>query len=86
MQGVELVKNEKAGDRTPAGDVTVRLFEETRKRGLLVGRGGLYGNVLRVAPPLVVGRSEIQDALRILDEAFAAVSRSAQGAAASTGA
>ncbi len=73
MQGVELVKNEKAGDRTPAADATVRLFEETRKRGLLVGRGGLYGNVLRVAPALVVGKAEIQDALRILDESFAAL-------------
>jgi 4-aminobutyrate aminotransferase-like enzyme len=86
MQGVELVKNEKAGDRTPASDLTVRLFEETRKRGLLVGRGGLYGNVLRVAPPLVVGKGEIQDALRILDESLGAVGRSPQGAAASTGA
>jgi 4-aminobutyrate aminotransferase-like enzyme len=73
MQGVELVKDEKSGDRTPASDATLRLFEETRKRGLLVGRGGLYGNVLRVAPPLVVGKSEIEDALRVLDDSFAAL-------------
>ena len=57
MQGVELVKDEKAGDRTPAVEATLRLFEETKKRGLLIGRGGLYSNVLRVAPPLVVGKS-----------------------------
>lgn len=73
MQGVELVKNEKAGDRTPAPEATSRLFEETRKRGLIVGRGGLYGNVLRVAPPLVVSKTEIDEALRILDESFAAL-------------
>ncbi|HEY8038432.1 MAG TPA: aminotransferase class III-fold pyridoxal phosphate-dependent enzyme, partial [Polyangiaceae bacterium] len=75
MQGVELVKNEKAGDRTPAPDATLRLFEETKKRGLIVGRGGLYNNVLRVAPPLVVGKSEIEDALKILDDSFAALAR-----------
>jgi 4-aminobutyrate aminotransferase-like enzyme len=73
MQGVELVKDEKAGDRTPAVDTTLRVFEETKKRGLLIGRGGLYTNVLRVAPPLVVGKAEVEDALRILDESFAAL-------------
>jgi alanine-glyoxylate transaminase/(R)-3-amino-2-methylpropionate-pyruvate transaminase len=73
MQGVELVKNEKAGDRAPAGEATLRLFEETKKRGLLIGRGGLYNNVLRVAPPLVVGKTDIDEALTILDESFAAL-------------
>jgi alanine-glyoxylate transaminase/(R)-3-amino-2-methylpropionate-pyruvate transaminase len=67
------VRDEKAGDRTPAADTTVRLFEETKKRGLLVGRGGLYGNVLRVAPPLVVGKADVEEALKILDESFAAL-------------
>jgi 4-aminobutyrate aminotransferase-like enzyme len=73
MQGVELVKDEKAGDRTPGVEATLRLFEETKKRGLLLGRGGLNGNVLRVAPALVVGRADVEEALRILDESFAAL-------------
>jgi alanine-glyoxylate transaminase / (R)-3-amino-2-methylpropionate-pyruvate transaminase len=73
MQGVELVKDEKGGDRTPATETTVRLFEETKKRGLLVGRGGLYNNILRVAPPLIVSRRDVQDALKVLDDSFAAV-------------
>jgi alanine-glyoxylate transaminase / (R)-3-amino-2-methylpropionate-pyruvate transaminase len=74
MQGVEIVKDEKAGDRTPGLEQTGRLFEETKKRGLLVGRGGLYNNVLRIAPSLAVTRRDLQDALQILDDAFAAVS------------
>jgi alanine-glyoxylate transaminase / (R)-3-amino-2-methylpropionate-pyruvate transaminase len=73
MQGVEVVRDEKAGDRTPGPEATLRMLEETKKRGLLVGRGGLYGNVLRVAPSLVVARGEIEDALKILDDSFAAV-------------
>jgi 4-aminobutyrate aminotransferase-like enzyme len=73
MQGVELVQDEKAGDRTPATQATLHLFEETKKRGLIIGRGGLNGNVLRVAPPLVVSKAEVQDALKILDDAFAAM-------------
>ncbi len=73
MQGVELVKDEKQRDRTPGVEQTLRLFEETKKRGLLLGRGGLHGNVLRVAPPLVVGKADVEEALRILDESFAAM-------------
>jgi 4-aminobutyrate aminotransferase-like enzyme len=73
MLGVELVKDEKKGDRTPGVDTTLRLFEETKKRGLIIGRGGLWGNVLRIAPALVVGKSEIDDALKILDDSFAAL-------------
>jgi alanine-glyoxylate transaminase/(R)-3-amino-2-methylpropionate-pyruvate transaminase len=73
MLGMELVRDEPAGDRTPAADTTLRVLEETKKRGLLVGRGGLHGNVLRVAPPLVVSRRDVDDALTILQESFAAL-------------
>lgn len=73
MQALELVHDEQAGDRKPDPDFTVRLFEETRKRGLLIGKGGLYGNVVRLAPPLTVGSSEIDEALEILDQSFAAL-------------
>jgi alanine-glyoxylate transaminase/(R)-3-amino-2-methylpropionate-pyruvate transaminase len=74
MLGVELVVNEKAGDRTPNPQATARLFEETKKRGLLVGKGGLHGNVLRVSPPLTVSASEVDEALKSLRESFAAMS------------
>jgi alanine-glyoxylate transaminase/(R)-3-amino-2-methylpropionate-pyruvate transaminase len=73
MLGMELVRDEPAGDRTPAADATLRILEETKKRGLLIGRGGLHGNVLRVAPPLVVSRRDVDDALTILRESFAAL-------------
>jgi alanine-glyoxylate transaminase/(R)-3-amino-2-methylpropionate-pyruvate transaminase len=73
MLGMELVRDEPAGDRTPNVEATLRIHEETKKRGLLIGRGGLYGNVLRVAPPLVASPRDIDDAVRILQDSFAAL-------------
>lgn len=72
MQATELVEDETAGNRTPARAMTNRVFEETKKRGLLIGKGGLEGNIFRIAPPLTVGKGEVEEALEILREAFAA--------------
>src|SRR5262245_31777838 len=72
MQAIELVADETSGDRTPEKALTNRVFEETRKRGLLVGKSGLEGNVFRVAPPLNVTRSDIEEALAIIRESFEA--------------
>jgi alanine-glyoxylate transaminase / (R)-3-amino-2-methylpropionate-pyruvate transaminase len=74
MQALELVVDETAGDRTPDAASTSRLFEETKKRGLLIGRGGLWGNVVRIAPALNVTKSEIEEGLKALEESFAAMS------------
>jgi len=72
MQAIELVEDETAGNRTPNKVMTNRVFEETRKRGLLVGKSGLEGNVFRVAPALNVGRSDVEEALAIIRESFEA--------------
>ncbi len=72
MQAVELVEDETAGNRTPAKALTNRVFEETKKRRLLIGKGGLEGNAFRIAPALTVGESEVREALEILRESFAA--------------
>lgn len=74
MQGMELVENEAEGNRTPAPAKVNRLLEETKKRGLLLGKGGHFGNAIRVSPPLTVGTSEIDEALTILGESFQAMS------------
>ena len=72
MQAVELVEDETAGNRTPDRAMTGRVFEEAKKRGLLIGKGGLEGNSFRIAPALTVGSSEIAEALGILRESFEA--------------
>jgi 4-aminobutyrate aminotransferase-like enzyme len=69
MQAIELVKDR--GTKEPDPQAANRLLEATRKRGLLVGKGGTYGNAFRIAPPLIVTRGQVDDALRILGEALA---------------
>lgn len=75
MLGVELVVDEKGGDRTPNPQALGRLFEEAKKRNLLIGKGGLFGNVARIAPPLIVSSGEIKDAVSILEQSFAAMAK-----------
>uniref|UniRef100_A0A832MNY4 alanine--glyoxylate transaminase n=1 Tax=Eiseniibacteriota bacterium TaxID=2212470 RepID=A0A832MNY4_UNCEI len=73
MQGVELVRDETAHDRTPNPQAVHALFEETKKRGLLIGKGGLNGNCLRISPPLTVTAAEVDEALARLGESFDAI-------------
>ncbi|WP_225412776.1 aspartate aminotransferase family protein [Stigmatella hybrida] len=73
MQAMELVVDETARDRTPNPRATLQLFEETKKRGLLIGKGGLSGNTIRLAPPLTISASEVAEGLRALEESFAAM-------------
>jgi 4-aminobutyrate aminotransferase len=66
IQGMEIVKSKKE----PAPDLVAGLFEKTKEQGLLIGKGGLYGNVIRITPPLTIERNEIDRAIRIMDQAF----------------
>ena len=50
------------GTIEPNGDAAGRIMEQARAAGLLVGKGGLYGNVIRIAPPMTVTEAEIDEA------------------------
>ncbi len=69
MLGLELVKDRASKEPAPAA--TTQLLERTREHGLLVGKGGLYGNVIRLSPMLNIGKSDVDEAVRILDESLA---------------
>ena len=71
MQGVELVVDRES--KKPAPGHANAMLNTSRKLGLLIGKGGLYSNVLRIAPPLIANEQDIEEALRILDIAFGQV-------------
>ena len=73
MQAIEIVVDEPGGDRTPDGALVARVFEAAKERGLLIGKGGLHGNVFRIAPALTVTAQHIDEGLKLLGEAFAEV-------------
>jgi alanine-glyoxylate transaminase/(R)-3-amino-2-methylpropionate-pyruvate transaminase len=69
MQGIELVEDRKT--KEPAPKRTSKLLEAAKKQGLLIGKGGLYGNVIRMAPSMLISASEVDDAMSRLDKALA---------------
>jgi 4-aminobutyrate aminotransferase-like enzyme len=73
MIGVELVRDRKT--REPAAAEVVRVMELMKDDGVLVGRGGYFNNVLRLTPPLIVGKDDVKRALGALDRALAAVEK-----------
>lgn len=68
MQALELVKDRKT--KEPAPQETLQLMERCRENGLLIGKGGLYGNVIRLSPPLNIGKADVDEAIRILEKSF----------------
>jgi 4-aminobutyrate aminotransferase len=74
MVGVELVKDGESKDPSP--EAAGRVMETCRERGLLVGKGGLYGNVLRVSPPLSITEDDAARAVETLEVAFGEAERS----------
>jgi 4-aminobutyrate aminotransferase len=79
MQALELVKDRKTKEVAP--QETSQFMEECRSRGLLIGKGGLYGNVIRMSPPLNISKSDVDEAIHIMDEALSAVRQPAVAAA-----
>ncbi|MEM6750949.1 MAG: aspartate aminotransferase family protein [Planctomycetota bacterium] len=66
MLGVELVTDRKA--KTPASAEAADLMELSRERGLILGKGGLYGNTMRIKPPMCLTRDDAGFLLAVLDE------------------
>jgi 4-aminobutyrate aminotransferase-like enzyme len=63
--------------REPAPALAGRVLEVARERGLLIGKGGLYGHALRMAPPLTLTEDEAKEGLALLIDALLAVNEEA---------
>ena len=73
MLGVELVKDR--ATQAYATEECIRFMDECQERGLLLGKGGLMGNVIRIAPPLSIKRDQVDFMLRVMDESFHALKK-----------
>jgi 4-aminobutyrate aminotransferase len=70
MIGIELVE---PGGLNPNPKAAAKVLEEAKTRGLLIGKGGLYGNVVRMAPPMSLTSDETEEGLGKLIESLKAV-------------
>ena len=71
MQAIELVEDRTG--KAPAPGKANLLLEATKRHGLLIGKGGLYGNVMRIAPSMLISASDIAEGARRLDAALSEV-------------
>jgi alanine-glyoxylate transaminase/(R)-3-amino-2-methylpropionate-pyruvate transaminase len=68
MTGIELVKDRRT--KEPAREECLRVFERLKDLGLLVGKGGLHANTLRIKPPMCITRADVVFLLEVLDIAI----------------
>lgn len=68
VMGVELVKDKQT--KEPAPELTRRLIDVAARNGLLIGSVGIFGNVIRVAPPLVITEDEAVESLDLFEKSL----------------
>ncbi len=74
MIGVELIKDEKL---TPATAEAEAIRDSLLRQGVLVGVGGIHGNVIRFQPPLIITRAQIDTAIAAFATALSEVTQPA---------
>jgi 4-aminobutyrate aminotransferase len=75
MFAVDLVDPE---TKRPSPPLAGAVLEAARERGLLIGKGGLHGSALRMAPPLTISEAEAREGLALLTDALRAVDAAAR--------
>jgi 4-aminobutyrate aminotransferase-like enzyme len=73
MIGLELVKDKQT--KAYGTEEVIETMEQARERGLLIGKGGMYGNVIRVAPPMCITEADAHEIVRLLVESIAAAEK-----------
>lgn len=68
LLGFELVKDRETKEY--ATQEANMMMEETKKRGLLIGKGGLFGNIIRITPPYTITKDDCEQILSILDQSL----------------
>ena len=68
MLGIELVKDR--ATKEPAKEACAAVLEKARDLGLLLGKGGLWGQTIRFSPPMCITKADADFLLEVLDAAF----------------
>jgi len=68
MLGIELVKDRQS--KAPAKEASAQILETCKEMGLLLGKGGLWGQTIRFSPPMCVNEQDADFLLEVLDRAF----------------
>jgi len=71
MQGLELVKDRET--KEPHSQAVLKVFEETKRRGVLIGKGGLYANVIRTGMMLNSTKDHVDEMAKALDVSLATI-------------
>jgi alanine-glyoxylate transaminase/(R)-3-amino-2-methylpropionate-pyruvate transaminase len=71
MLGLELVKDR--ATKEPAKEECAAAFEQCKDLGLLIGKGGLYGNRLRIKPPMCIHQADADYMIEVIDEAVTGI-------------
>lgn len=73
MLGAEMVKDRKT--KEPASKETLRLMDVCKDRGLLIGKGGMSGNVVRIKPPMCITQKDADFIVDVLDESIGVIEK-----------
>ena len=66
MIGIEMVEDNKDPARTPLNAPTMmQVWEDAKNAGVLLGKGGLKGNVFRIKPPMCINKADVDVALEV---------------------
>lgn len=69
MIGVEMVTDQ--ASRTPMpGDKMMTIWEDTKLGGILLGKGGYFGNVFRIKPPMCINKEDVDFAIAVMRQVF----------------
>jgi 4-aminobutyrate aminotransferase-like enzyme len=79
LQAFELVEDRKT--KAPATAATAQIMEAARENRILLGKGGMFGNVLRLSPPMNIGRGDVDNFIGALDTSLSVCGAAMAGAA-----
>jgi len=68
MMGLEIVKDKES--KIPDNELFNNIFEKTKDHGLLLGKGGRFGNVFRIQPPMCITEQDVEFSVDVMERSI----------------